>query len=382
MFEILAGFLIVVILLFDVFQAVLVPRYTPSSLRLAPILISRMAWPLFRSVSKFIHSETLLDLFLGAFAPLVFVVMFSLALVTLGLGYGLIIHGMGAQFHPVITDMGTALYAAGTALLTLGFGDIVATTPQARIVFLLAATTGISVVAIGVSFLFSMQQSVHAREEMVHQLQSRIYPANSAVSLLLNYADLGITDQLASEIQHWEGWIARVLTSHRSFPLLCYFRSGHLSVPWLTIIGVMMDTANLLTTTVKDKRFAHSAYLLHLGCRMVRFFRDYFRLQADTDTFAASHDEFRSAYQLLKERGYTLYDEKSAWQKFQQTRSQYAPALCALSYMFVSVPPAFIASEHKRLADDHLLRMSTRELQITSPLLQSDFSRDKSQPIG
>ncbi|MBX9693084.1 MAG: hypothetical protein K2Z81_11915, partial [Cyanobacteria bacterium] len=194
--ETAAGIIIILVVLFDIFQTVLVPRYTPSSLRFMPVFISRVAWPVFRSFSRLIRNETLQDLFLGTFAPLVFVCMFLLSLAVLTFGYALIMDSMGSEFAPAINGFQTALYAAGTALLTLGFGDIVAKTNEARMVMLLAATTGISVVAIGVSFLFSLQQSVHAREEMVHILQTRIQPANSAVSLLINYADMGIEDLL------------------------------------------------------------------------------------------------------------------------------------------------------------------------------------------
>lgn len=340
--EIFAGFVLVTILLFDIFQAVLVPRFTPASMRLTPNLIGRFAWPVFRKISTLVHNELLLDHMLGVFAPLVFVMIFSLAIASLILGFGLIAMGLGAHFTPQITDYGTACYTAATALLTLGFGDIVATGPLARILLIVAASTGISVVAIAVSFLFSMQTNVHLREQMVHALQMRIKPENSALAVLLNYAELGITNQLIQDIQSWEMWMAQVLTSHRSFPLLCYFRSGHGSVPWVTIIGIMLDVANLLSSTVNEKRFAHSAFLLHIGTKILVDFRSYFVLKPVE--VSIRKEEFLEAYKQLKARGYSLHEENEAWERFHLNRSQYAPSLNALCYQFLCPIPNFVSS--------------------------------------
>ncbi len=340
--EIFAGFVLVTLLLFDIFQAVLVPRFTPASMRLTPNLIGRFAWPIFRKFSAHVHNEMLLDHMLGVFAPFVFVLIFSLAMASLILGFGMIVLGLGPHFTPQIDDYGTACYTAATAVLTLGFGDFVATGPLARIILIIAASTGISVAAIAVSFIFSMQTNVHLREQMVHAMQMRIKPENSALAVLLNYADLGITNQLISDIQSWEMWMAQVLTSHRSFPLLCYFRSGHGSVPWVTVIGIMLDVANLLSTTVNEKRYAHSAFLLHIGTKILVDFRNYFDL-APVEV-SIQREEFCQAYAQLKARGYVMHDEEVAWERFHLNRSQYAPSLNALCYQFLSPLPNFAAS--------------------------------------
>lgn len=338
--EIAVGLATVSILLFDIFQSVLVPRYTPASLRIAPLLVSRIGWPLFKSISRFIRNEVTLDIFLGAFAPVAFILVFVLWLTALTCSFGLIIYGLGNEFRPAINDLGTACYVAGTAILTIGFGDIVSTGAPGRFLLLAGATTGITIVAIAVSFLFSMQQSVHARETMVHSYQARIGRHASGLHLLLRYAELGIKDQLAGQIHEWETWMSQVLTSHRSFPLLCYFRSGHMSIPWITLIGVMLDAANLLSTTVSEKRFGHADFLLKLGSKAVNIFASYFKLHPAKREL--SRAEFQQAYELLKEHGYELYEEERAWRKFQLTRMQYSPALNALAFNFVCPTPGFL----------------------------------------
>lgn len=337
--EILLGLLITSILLFDIFQAVLVPRFTPSSFRIAPYITSRIGWPIFKSLACVIKDPIKLDLVLGTFAPLAFVVIFVLWLSSIIFAYGLIIHGLGAEFHPAVNDLPTAIYLSGTSLLTVGFGDIVAVSHLGRAVLLLGAATGITIVAIAVSFLFSMQQSVQKRETLVHSYQSRISPGFCAVSLLANYAALGLKHQLVDAIHDWETWTAHVLTSHRSFPLLCYFRSGHMSVPWLTLMGVFLDTANLLATTVNEERFAHSRFFLRIGSKSVQIFSAYFKLQPIASKM--TKDDFVWAYEHLEANGYELYDLETAWDNFRLYHSQYGPALCALAYNFLCPMPCW-----------------------------------------
>jgi hypothetical protein len=340
MLEILVGFSIVAILLADIFQAVLVPRFTPASLRLAPLLIGRMIWPVCRRLALLMKNESVQDYYLGAFAPMAFVMIFLTWMVAMTLAFGLIIHGLGSEFHPRIHEFHTAFYLAGTSLLTLGFGDIVAKSFLGRIIVLLGAVTGITVVAVGVSFLFSMQQSVHNREIMVNAFQSRIDKNCSAVSLLLSYADRGITSLLATQINDWETWAADVLSSHRSFPLLCYFRSGHMCVSWITVLGIMLDAANLFSTTINDPRFGHSEFFLDIGCKLVQFFKDYLKLSPENS--CVSREEFGAAFALLRDRGYLMHEEEIAWERFHITRSQYAPSLNALAKNFVCATPGWL----------------------------------------
>jgi hypothetical protein len=340
-FQILIGVIIASVLLLDISQLVLVPRFTPVSLRLAPILIGKIFWPAYRKIATLLKNETALDFYLAAFGPLAFVFIFVTWLASFIFAFGMIIHGMGNEFFPRIANYSTAFYAAGTSIMTLGFGDIVAVSPSGRLVILIAAATGITLVAIGVSCLFSMRQSLHDRELLVNTFQSRIIPRASAVQLLLNYADLGITGQLASEIHSWEVWTADVLAGHRAFPLLCYFRSGYMCASWITILGIMLDAANLLNTTVDDRRFGNSDFFLQIGSKLVNFFREYLRLQP-VENCSITRQEFHDAYVLMEERGYRLHEEDRAFERFLLTHNRYAPAFNALADAFLCRRPEWL----------------------------------------
>jgi hypothetical protein len=71
--------------------------------------------------------------FLGIYAPLVVVIVLFVWGMALIFGYGLLFLALQSELQPRLNDLGAALYFAGTSLLTLGFGDIVATGGITRI---------------------------------------------------------------------------------------------------------------------------------------------------------------------------------------------------------------------------------------------------------
>ena len=142
---------------------------------------------------------------LGLFAPGATIALLAAWLVSLILGYGLILFAVRDQLRPVPTNLGTTVYFAATSVLTLGFGDIVAEGPLARIIAAMAAITGLGVVALVVTFLFSLYGSYQRREVRVVMLQASAGAPPSAVALLETYAQLGLVDQLPSPLPRLAG---------------------------------------------------------------------------------------------------------------------------------------------------------------------------------
>lgn len=332
MWAVIVGISLVALLLFDIFQAAVVPRFTPAPIRLAPLLIGRIMWPVCRAFALRIPNVAVADFMLGSFASLGFVTLFAIWLGALMCAFGLIVYGIGDHFTHGIHSVDTAIFVAGTAVLTQSFPDIIAITPLSRAVLLFGAVTGVSVIAIGVAFLFSMQQSVHQREASVNKFIERIGEDASAVGLLCLYSKLGISAQLPEQIQAWESWIAEIFDTHRAYPLLCYFRSSHTTLSWVTMVGVLMDLSVLLTTTIDDARFGEANFLYKLGAKLMAFLKDYFKLKPiDSDL---SRSDFALAYRLLKESGYKMYEEESAYEKFTLARHHYAGVGNALAEFF------------------------------------------------
>src|ERR1700716_1118532 len=117
--EFLAGATIVFFVLNDVFQSVVVPRPSPwGGFRLTRLVV-RGRWRGGRT-----------------------------------LGLGLMLSAPHTQTHPPLENLPMAMYYAGTSLLTIGYGDIVAQSALARLVSITAGIRGLWLISVGVRFIF------------------------------------------------------------------------------------------------------------------------------------------------------------------------------------------------------------------------------------
>src|SRR5947207_15586608 len=147
--EVLIGIGIVGYMLNDLFQSVVVPRPTPARYRPTRWVV-RPGWRAWRAMGLRTRSSGSRERFLGTFAPLTVVVLLVLWLSGLVLGFGFIFYGLRAQLHPLVQDFPTALYFGGTSVLTIGFGDFVATSGLARLLALIAGGTGLGTIALAI----------------------------------------------------------------------------------------------------------------------------------------------------------------------------------------------------------------------------------------
>lgn len=334
MIESILGICLVTLVLFDVFQTIVVPRVSPRALRIAPILVGDFLWPPFRKLMRWKpmapYTKELLDLF----APVVFVALMLLWLVLLTLGYALIIYSLRFNVNPMITSFMEAYYFAGTSVLTLGFGDVVALGVRARFVVLSAATSGLLFMALAVSYLFSLQTLVQQREQLVNTVISRAGAPASGLVIMLRYKELNILPVLYSNFLQWEGWIAGILESHRAYPMLLYFRSSNSTDSWLSVVGAMLDASSLIVTTIKDVSHGEAELFYWLACSTVKSICNYFQLKVVNEE-TLTIEQFKEGLSLLTDAGYTVADPDFAWKLFKVRRTGYLPYVRALSEHFL-----------------------------------------------
>src|SRR4051794_40252638 len=156
------GVFLLALTVWDLFETVVVPRPTPGWFRIGRYLV-RGSWRLLRALRDG-RPERSYDRLLGLFAPGATLMLLIAWLVTLIVGFGLILWALRSQLEPVPAGLDDAIYFAATSLLTIGFGDIVATDGPARLVITAAAITGLGTVALVVTFLFSLYGSYQRRE--------------------------------------------------------------------------------------------------------------------------------------------------------------------------------------------------------------------------
>ena len=206
------GLFLIILAFWDLFETVIVPRPTPGWFRIARYVV-RGSWRVLRAVLRG-RSGATRDRILGLFAPAMVIALLVSWLTTLIVGYGLVLYALRDELRPIPTDLGTTVYFAATSLLTLGFGDIVAEGPLARLFAATAAVGGLGAVALVVTFLFSLYGSYQRREVEIVVLQASAGAPPSAVALLENYAQLDLTSRLPDLFLVWQRWAAEVLDLH------------------------------------------------------------------------------------------------------------------------------------------------------------------------
>jgi hypothetical protein len=317
------GVLLLLLTGWDLFQTIVVPRPSPGRFRIARYVV-RSSWLLYRGFARR-QSGAARDQLLGFFGPAAAVLLLITWLATLILGYGLVLYAIRDQLSPVPHDLGTTAYYAATSLLTSGFGDNVAVGGLARIISAIAAVSGLGVVALVVTFLFSLYGSYQRREVQVVALEATAGGPPSAVQLLETYARLGLVDRLPDLFLTWRDWSAEVLDSHVAYPLLGFFRASHDNLSWISALGTVLDAASLVMTTITGLPRGEAELAKRLGSHLVE---DIWNIGFhDGAAVPLDRLDFEVAYDRLARAGYSLEPADPAWLAFEAARATYASRL-------------------------------------------------------
>jgi hypothetical protein len=342
----LAGLLLLALVLWDIFETIVVPRPTPSRLRLARHTVPP-AWRLWRAIGLRYRTGLARDAFLGFFAPGAAILLLLMWLVVLILGYALVLFALRGDLRPPPTTLTEAVYFAGSSVLTLGYGDIVADGQAARLVVLLAAVSGLGTVALVITFLFSLFGSYQRREVLVVTLAARAKSPPSAATLLEGYARLDLIPELPALFAEWERWTAEVLDTHVAYPLLGFFRSSHDNVSWISSLGAVLDAAALTLTTIRGVPRGQAEITKRVGAHLVEDISNNFGLKGDGST--VDEEQFSQVYRRLEHAGYELEPEEQAWHSFERARGSYAGRLEALADYWAT--PATLWNGPKRIGE-------------------------------
>jgi hypothetical protein len=349
--EFLAGAVVVFVVLNDVFQSVVVPRPTVRGFRLTRFVI-RGSWRVWRTLGLRKSSSDQRERILGTFAPRILIGLLLVWIAGLILGFGLMLYALRTQTHPALDNLPMAMYYAGTSLLTIGYGDIVAQSALARLVSIFAAIAGLGLIALAISFIFSLYASFQRREVLIVTLDARAGAPPSGVSLLEASAKLGLKEDLARIFVDWEKWAAEVLDSHMAYPLLAYFRSSHDNESWISALGAVLDAATLVLTTVVDVPRGPAQMMYAMGRHTVEDLARFFSIAQDHEPGVERY-EFDEARQRLAKYGYTLLAPDDSWTAFVRLRSEYAGALNDMAKWFAAPPTQWIGDRSfRRLTQD------------------------------
>jgi ABC-type multidrug transport system fused ATPase/permease subunit len=241
------GVLLMVVVLWDVFETIVLPRRVTRRFRLTRAFY-RSIWKPWSVIARGIHKSKRRETFLGIFGPLSLLMLLVVWAVTLVFGFALLLWAFGSHISPANGPAGfvTDLYYSGTTFCTLGLGDITPIDPVARTMTVIEASLGLGLLALVIGYFPVLYQAFSRREVNISMLDARAGTPPTAAELLRRYQEGRSLESLDQFLRDWEMWAADLMESHLSYPVLCFFRSQHDNQSWLAALNTVLDACSLV----------------------------------------------------------------------------------------------------------------------------------------
>ena len=254
--------------------------------------------------------------------------------------------GYALLFWPFIDgSIGDALRLSGSSLVTLGIASDTHAVPT--VLEVMAAATGLVIVALEIGYLPTIYSAYNRRESLVTVLAHRAGAPNVPVwgpeILARHHLAQGLAT-LPALYAAWEGWSADVAESHSSYPWLMAFRSPNPMRSWIVSLLAVLDSAALYLALAPARAPAEARQCLRGGFMGLRVLSRITGGRYDEDPrpdepLALTYQAFAEAVATLERLGFPL--ERSAaeaWPDFRGWRVNYEAVCYDLADYFVAVP--------------------------------------------
>jgi hypothetical protein len=328
----LAGAAVVLGVLGSALRTVVVPRAEPTLLTQAVFAGVRKVFDVrVRKKSRWEDADRLM----ARYAPVCLILLPGVWMAGMILGFTPMFWALGSDFPR------EAFTRAGSSLLTLGFA-FARDLPETALSFF-AATLGLGLVALLISYLPSIYAQFSRREVLVGQLDTRAGTPPEAGVMLRRAHVIGWLGQLDDLWIDWERWFVEIEESHTSNTALPFFRSQHPERSWITAAGCVLDAAAITASTVDLPRNYKAELCVRSGYLSLRHIAEVFDLQFDPDPspddpISVTREEYDEVYDTLAASGLPLRpDRDQAWRDFAGWRVNYDEVLLGLCALIV--PP-------------------------------------------
>jgi hypothetical protein len=250
--EAATGLVLAAVTLRDVFDTVMVPGRSHSSLKLSRRLVFGAL-----AVRKAVRRGPIGS----SFAPFVLVAAFATWMLLLVLAFACLVLSASSSFSPAPDSFGEAMYIAASAMSTIGTGDR-EVNGIAAVVMSIAGFTGLAIMTLAVTYLLEVQGNIGARDKGVLLMTTAAGDPPSALGLLERYAQVGSAGRLDELAFRGRDWCADVMQSHLTHPSLVYFRSAGTGAGWPAVLGALMDVALILELLLDEPQPLGPALLM------------------------------------------------------------------------------------------------------------------------
>lgn len=340
---VVVGVLVFVVILWDTFETIVLPRRVTRRLRLTR-LFYEWTWAPIAALARRVPAGKKRDRYLAFYGPLSLILLLFVWAVGLLFAFALMQWGAGTLLH-VPEDGGHGLwtytYMSGVIIFTLGFGDVYPLNTVGRFLAVAEAGTGFGFLAAVIGYLPVLYQSFSRREVSISLLDARAGTPPTAAELLRRHAEAGRLDAVGELLDDWERWAADLMESHLSYPVLCYYRSQHDNQSWLAALVCVLDTCSLVMVGVDGANawqarltFAMARHALVdisqiFGTRPVAFERE-----------RMSDEELAALRSALNGWGLSLRAGADADDRLRSLRRLYEPYANGLAcHLLIPLPP-------------------------------------------
>jgi hypothetical protein len=337
-----AGMLLLVLILWDAFEAIILPRRVTRKFRLARMFY-RSTWAVWSGLASHLRPAKLRESCLSTYGPLSMLMLLGVWASGLIFGFALIHRSAGG----ITIASGEApsffidVYWSGTTFFTLGLGDIVPRTSLERVMAVLEAGTGFGFLALVIGYLPILYQGFSRREVNISLLDARAGSPPTAWELLRRHGQGQNFPALAQLLHEWERWSAELLETHLSYPVLSYFRSQHDNQSWLAALTAILDTCALGITGIEGRPNWQArltfAMARHAAVDLAQIFSAAPRAMPLDRLPKAELDRLRTT---LAAAGVPLATGAEADRKLTELRLMYEPYVHSLAdYFKLQLPP-------------------------------------------
>jgi hypothetical protein len=350
---VIAGCVIMLVVLWDAFEAIILPRRVTRRIRLTRMFYL-YTWIPLSAITRRMHSIKRREKYLGFFGPLSLIMLLSLWAISLVFSFAMINWALGTQLavpagaHAPATSFGTYLYMSGVTFFTLGFGDVVPLGPIGRSLAVTEAGLGFGFLAMVIGYLPVLYQAFSRREVNISLLDARAGSPSSAGELLRRHAECGGMKELTELLRDWERWSAELMESHLSYPVLSYFRSQHDNQSWLSALTTILDTCAFVMAEIKDGPVWQARLTFAIARHAVVDLSQVFAIPPTPPAVdRLSHEELLRIRRMLASYIVELRHKEEPSPRLSELRHMYEPYVNSLSQQLLMPLPPWVVTAKK-----------------------------------
>ncbi len=340
----IAGVAVFFIVLWDAFEAIILPRRVTRKLRIARFYY-RVTWASWKLYAGIMPSRKARETFLGYYGPISLLFLIGIWAIGLIISFGMMQYGAGSALvvSGVSTGFVTDLYLSGTTFFTLGLGDVVPRSGLARLLVVAEGGFGFGFLAAVIGYLPFIYSSFGNRETNIALLDARAGTPPTAGELLRRHSYPGGHEALRDLFKEWEQWCAQLLETHLSYPVLAYFRSQHDNQSWIGSLTAILDACSL-TIAGTENSCSRQAELTFAIARhaIVDLCQIFYAAPRAPKVDRLPQETMEKLRAKLAKHGMTLLTTPEAEHKLRELRQMYEPYVYAMAERLSQSLPSWI----------------------------------------